>query len=235
MIKPKLIRTNIGGLDERLGGGIPDRSLILVQGEAGSGFNLFAQQLLFTKLREGGNVLYFVTERAPEEILEDLSSFGWNLNFLEEEKRKNWKFVDAYSDRHQFFDKMETRSMFLKQFLPQVVPNTFSVIDSLSHLLFLYDFTSVLDMVDLYRRRIRSVGGFHFMLMGVGRHERGVVDTIAHLADGVFEFKIYEGRGRELERVLHVKKLRLAVHDLRGLPVRITPRGVSVETVVRIT
>ena len=50
----KLVKTWIEGLDEVLGGGLPDKSVILLMGEPGSGYDILGQQILHQHaLKEG--------------------------------------------------------------------------------------------------------------------------------------------------------------------------------------
>ena len=50
----KLVKTWIKGLDEMLMGGLPDKSVVLMVGDPGSGYDLLAQQILYQHALKGG-------------------------------------------------------------------------------------------------------------------------------------------------------------------------------------
>mgnify|MGYP003477261414 CR=1 FL=1 len=59
------VSTGVPGLDEVLGGGIPERSITVVSGEPGSGKTVLALQMLFHAARRGKRSLYFTTLSEP--------------------------------------------------------------------------------------------------------------------------------------------------------------------------
>jgi KaiC/GvpD/RAD55 family RecA-like ATPase len=82
----KLLKTLIESLDEMLGCGLPEKSVVLVTGELGSGYEVFAQQILYQNVLHKGKVAYFSTTRAPDTLREDLETFGLNLAPLQENR-----------------------------------------------------------------------------------------------------------------------------------------------------
>jgi len=229
----KLVKTGVEGLDDRLGGGIPDRSLVLVMGESGSGYDLLVEQVLYNKAREGGQSVYFTVERPPDEIKEDMALFELDVTPLEQSG--NWVFIDSYTPRLERSAVTETISSIVRFFIPSLKnENTYSAIDSLSYLLLIYDLRKVVDLVDVLKRRVRSVGGVHFLLIGRERHDPGAIATVSNLVDGVLDLIYYEHPGREVERLLKIQKMRRVFYDTRFLPIRISKKGVSVETIVRV-
>jgi KaiC/GvpD/RAD55 family RecA-like ATPase len=78
------ISTGIKGLDEVLNGGLPKGRTILVVGSPGSGKTTFAVQFLVGGAKAGEPGLYVSLDEKPERVKVDLSSFGWNLDSLEQ-------------------------------------------------------------------------------------------------------------------------------------------------------
>jgi circadian clock protein KaiC len=65
--RPRLERLETGSaaFDSILGGGLPERSIVVIAGEPGAGKTLFALQMLFHLARQGKKGLYFTTLSEP--------------------------------------------------------------------------------------------------------------------------------------------------------------------------
>jgi circadian clock protein KaiC len=83
---PKL-PTGIVGFDQIANGGIPAGRSTLLSGTAGSGKTVMALQFLLSGVRDFGQNGVFVTfEEAPADLMENVRSFGWDLEGLLESK-----------------------------------------------------------------------------------------------------------------------------------------------------
>jgi KaiC/GvpD/RAD55 family RecA-like ATPase len=87
------VATGIKGLDEVLNGGLPKGRTILVVGSPGSGKTTFAVQFLVGGAKSGQPGLYVSLDEKPERVKADVSSFGWDLESLEEGGKIT--FIDA--------------------------------------------------------------------------------------------------------------------------------------------
>ncbi len=87
------VSTGIKGLDEVLNGGLPKARTILVVGSPGSGKTTFAIQFLVGGAKAGESGLYVSLDEKPVRVKDDLSSFGWNLDSLEDAGKLT--FIDA--------------------------------------------------------------------------------------------------------------------------------------------
>ncbi|NOY11880.1 MAG: circadian clock protein KaiC [Archaeoglobi archaeon] len=78
--------TGIPGFDELCDGGlIRDRSY-LIAGPSGSGKTIFAMQFLYNGAKEYNEPgIFIATEERPQNLRENFSVFGWDLEKLEEE------------------------------------------------------------------------------------------------------------------------------------------------------
>ena len=87
------VTTGIKGLDEVLNGGLPKARTILIVGSPGSGKTTFAMQFLAGGAKAGEPGLYVSLDEKPERVKTNLSSFGWNLDSLEDSGKLT--FIDA--------------------------------------------------------------------------------------------------------------------------------------------
>jgi KaiC/GvpD/RAD55 family RecA-like ATPase len=87
------VATGIKGLDEVLNGGLPKARTILIVGSPGSGKTTFAMQFLAGGAKAGEPGLYVSLDEKPERVKTNLSSFGWNLDSLEDSGKLT--FIDA--------------------------------------------------------------------------------------------------------------------------------------------
>jgi len=219
----KLLRTRVESLDEMLGGGLPEKSVVLMTGEPGSGYDILAQQILYQNALQDGKVAYFSTNRAPDALREDLETFGWNVVPLQE--KGNWIFFDAHvSDVTQVLGRT----------IPEVMAEgRWVLLDSLSYLILTQKFRSVIDVVELLLNGAKKHGGVHFLLLTQKMHDTETETTIQHLVDGVMEFSAQETAGG-IDRRMKMKKMRRAVYEPRLIPFNITDHGITIETAVRI-
>jgi KaiC/GvpD/RAD55 family RecA-like ATPase len=85
--------SGVKGLDDILGGGFPKARTILVVGSPGSGKTILALQFLRAGAVNGEPSIYVTFDERPEQVKENVSAFGWDLDRLEAEGKM--MFVDA--------------------------------------------------------------------------------------------------------------------------------------------
>ena len=66
-------------LDKKMGGGIPEGSLSLIEGQSDAGKSVLVQQLTWGGLREGFRVLYYTTENTSRSLLTQMEDLGLNI------------------------------------------------------------------------------------------------------------------------------------------------------------
>ncbi len=79
------VETGIPGLDKLVEGGFVKNSTNLIAGGAGTCKTTFCMQYLWNGLQKGENGVYVTLEQQPQDILADMSQFGWDFK----------KFIDA--------------------------------------------------------------------------------------------------------------------------------------------
>ncbi|MCC6551654.1 MAG: circadian clock protein KaiC [Polyangiaceae bacterium] len=87
------IKTGIPGLDLISNGGFSKNRSTLISGSAGSGKTVLAAQFLAEGIRSGDHGVFVTCEESPDDICDNLASFGWDIRRWVREGR--WAFVDA--------------------------------------------------------------------------------------------------------------------------------------------
>jgi len=116
------VSSGIKGLDEILGGGFPTGRTILVVGSPGSGKTILAVQFLRAGAENGDRSLYVALDEKPEQVKENVSAFGWDLDRLEAEGKL--MFIDATPFRRTkalSFGKYEVQGVLpLQEAIPEI-------------------------------------------------------------------------------------------------------------------
>jgi len=202
---------------------LPDKSVVLMIGEPGSGYDILAQQIMYQHALHNETVAYFSTSRLPDTLREDVATFGWNVAPLEEQGKWLFHYVSVADAIQALNEKI----------LQYVSEGRWALIDSLSYLILTQKYGSVVKTVELLLDSARKHGGIHFLLLTQKMHDSETETTMQHLVDGVMEFSAQESAGG-IDRRIRIKKMRRAVYEPRLIPFNITERGITIETAVRI-
>ncbi|HEX3068494.1 MAG TPA: ATPase domain-containing protein, partial [Thermoanaerobaculia bacterium] len=79
--------TGIAGLDEITGGGIPRGRPTLICGGPGCGKTLFGIEFLVRGVSQGEPGVFVAFEERPEELAENVTSLGFDLQRLQKQKK----------------------------------------------------------------------------------------------------------------------------------------------------
>ncbi|NHJ32475.1 MAG: hypothetical protein FK732_06405 [Asgard group archaeon] len=236
------LESGIAGFDTAIGGkGIPDGSLILLLGEPGSGHEIFALQMLQSQAKAGKKVFYVSVDKPPSEVELEMMTFGWNIETYK--SLGSWTYVDAYGAKYAGDDSSPViawdkglLNLLRTKFVSIVAkaPQSFTIIDSISHLLLDYDEDQVRELIQNFSSNVvRKVGGVHILLMVKGMHDVKTEVMFSHIADGVIDFYLRE-RSDQLQRTFRVRKMRKAIYDTRLYPVNLEEDGLQIETAQRL-
>ena len=77
--KIKRVKTGVAGLDEMIGGGIPEGHSMLVLGSFGTGKTTMGLQFMWEGLQEKEKCLFITLEESVDSLVKDAYSFGWDL------------------------------------------------------------------------------------------------------------------------------------------------------------
>ncbi len=241
------------GLDERLGGGIPQGSTVLLISNQEGPMRLFCQQISYLLCTEGHRIHYFTIVKEPSYIKEEMQVYEWDTHEMEE--RRQWSFIDAYTPRVEALlqggigsqpmglyknparghgSRFLSSDLFVtlrRDILSQLDEGDVVVIDSLSDLLVNHETPAVRELLEILGSQTHQRHGLVFMPLLADIHDSKTVATVSHLSDVVVDFEL---ESLHLEGKLRFWKMRRALLRPLLLPFSITERGVMVETFGRV-
>jgi circadian clock protein KaiC len=80
---PARLSTGVAGLDEILGGGLPQGQIYLVEGESGAGKTTLGLQFLLAGARRGEQTLWITLSETERQLRQSAHSHGWSLEGVE--------------------------------------------------------------------------------------------------------------------------------------------------------
>jgi circadian clock protein KaiC len=82
-VPPTRLSTGIAGLDQVLGGGLPEAQIYLVEGESGAGKTTLGLQFLLAGARRGEQTLWITLSETERQLRQSARSHGWSLDGIE--------------------------------------------------------------------------------------------------------------------------------------------------------
>ncbi len=90
----KHVKTGIEGLDDLLGGGIPQGRTVLVVGGPGTGKTIFTAQILYKGIQEyDENAVFVSLDENKDHFYSEMAQFGWDFKAAEADRK--FAFIDA--------------------------------------------------------------------------------------------------------------------------------------------
>jgi len=238
-LKEARMKTGIGGLDERLGGGLPSGTLVLLLSNSEMALRMFCQQVSYNFACTGHKVFYLTILKEPQYIREEMDLYGWSTTDFEEKKR--WSFVDGYTARVNALllkapngtmnSRFDLSVSIRAEILSKLGSEDVVVVDSLSDVLLEQELRYVVELLEILSAQVWRSEGLAFLPLIQSVHDEKTIATLSHLADCVIDLSIgetyFEGR-------IRFWKLRRARIEPLFLPFSITERGILAETYKRV-
>ena len=204
-LRKRLIAVGVMDIDKRLGGGLPPKSVTLVEGDPDAGKSIVVQQLGFGALKEGLSVDIFLAEGSTREYLQQMDSLGMSTTDYYLLGQLSLYRADLRVDR----EKAERILRHLIRHIQDCGDRDLFIIDSITSLLFQFDEPSALQFLatcnDLASRGRTIIPTLHSYAMTESLRLRASTIVDAHLRLRIEEL------GDQLVRTLEVAKIRGAV------------------------
>ena len=221
------IEIGIDGLDEMILGGVPERSLMVVIGSAGTGKTTFGLQFLRQALLNDEKAVYITLEESREQILSTAEDKGWSFEQYADEERLAIVDLDPI--------EMANSLSSIRNDLPRLIDDFGAdrlVLDSVSLLEMMYDdAASRRSEVFDFTRSLKQAG-VTTMLTSEASEDNAYASRhgiVEYLTDAVFVLQyVRPSDFRETRLAVEIQKIRDANHSRETKPYEITNDGISV-------
>lgn len=221
------IDLGIQGLDEMIQGGVPERSLLVAVGGAGTGKTTFGLQFLAEALDNDERGVYITLEESHHRILQSADEKGWDFEGYESDEQLAIIDLDPI--------EMANSLTSLRNELPRLIESFGAsrlVLDSVSLLEMMYDDQST-RRTEIYDfTRSLKEAGVTTMLTSEADADNPFASRygiIEYLTDAVFVLRhVRPDDFRETRLAIEIQKIRDAKHSRETKPYEITDTGISV-------
>lgn len=222
-IKSKFERipSGIPDLDQLIKGGFIKGSTILLSGGAGTGKTIFCMQFILEGLKRGENCMFISLEQRPQDLIEDFSSFGWDLEKYIQAKKLFLEYQDP-------FQLLELLSFILRKIQEEKISRI--AIDSASMLGFHYKEPYTIRrklfelLIGLKRLGVTTISTSELLEESTSLSRFGVEEFVS---DAVIILQ-FLGLGGKASFNLQVRKMRRTEHKKESYPYEITNNGIKV-------
>jgi KaiC domain protein len=228
-----MVSTGIKGLDEMLGGGLPEGHAIAVLGNCGTGKTTFGLQFVWEGLLDGERCVFISLEEEPESIIRNADNYGWEIApYI---KSKHLQLVKLNpADAKSTVTKIKSElPKFLKEHKVKRV-----VLDSISlfNMMFKDEVERRIHLFDLHQM-IKKSGATTFLTAEV-KDENPTSSRdglVEYVSDGVIILGFNEKKeSSEITLNLRILKMRRLRHSRKIKPYSITEKGIVVHSELEV-
>lgn len=232
------ISTGVGGLDERMEGGVPEKWVTLICGRAGTMKSTLAYSVLFNAAKsEGRRGIYVTLEQNRQSLIDHMVKVGMDPRQIE--GQGGIIIVDMARLRKEM-DKKEVEGEIN---WPQSIMTTVSnyklkygcdifVLDSLAALYSITDIKNPRSEIFLFFDKLRGLDITTFLISEMLEPDKlyfGMYGVEDFLSDGIFHLEM-ERDERNVNLYLSVVKMRMTKHDRAYYPLIVEHGGLEIVT-----
>jgi circadian clock protein KaiC len=216
------VSTGVSGLDKLMEGGLLKGSTTLLAGSTGTGKTIFCCQYILEGLKHGEKCFYITLEESPEDIINDVARFGWDLK----------KYVDNGQLIIKYEDPFEVTNI-ARGFLDHIKAHGYQrvAIDSTSVLgLYFKSPFEVRKQLFMVLSALKKTGATVVVTAEAPEEGRMITrfGVEEYITDGVIVLHSLGLSGSEYDKSVHIKKMRRTAHSSDVHPFRITKNGIDV-------
>ncbi len=213
------VKTHVDGLDDILGRGIPEGSVILVSGAPGTMKTSLTYHILHENARRGGKGLYVSLEQSRASLLDHTEGLGYRLADVE----GDLSILDLAALRKKLAGPAEQPWMDLFKLYANSLRKSFDyrllVIDSLDALEILAKFQDVRQELFSFIRWLRGLQATTFLLGELPSEDGGAAPVAfakhkeEYLADGILHLRLARQGEFGMQRQIRIVKMRGTRHE----------------------
>jgi KaiC/GvpD/RAD55 family RecA-like ATPase len=226
MVVIERVTTGIPGLDKLIEGGLVKGSTNLLAGTTGTAKTIFGLQYILHGLKNGEPGVYVTLEQKADEILDDISRFGWDFE----------KYIST--------DKFKLEGLEPDDLI-QISTTVFNTIKNIGAKRFVLDSLSIAAMgwkerpEEIFKLRgkifhlmntLKSTGVTSLLIAEIPEEKTKALSRFGFeefLADGIIILHYLEYAAGGTPRSLLIRKMRRTDHGTDIYPIEITKTGIK--------
>ncbi len=229
----EFINTYVKGLDERIEGGIPKGSVILISGPTGSMKSSFSFYIAYNYLKDKkeGNVVYISLEQSRESLINQMLSLGMDIDKLPKNCEFNifdWGLMRRIvkdAGRQEDINWINAIINPVKEFAKNKKLD-FVILDSLNALYAISNLKNPRNQLFFLFEAMRELGATTLAISETSYNSMqfGTYDVEGFLADCIIHLSM-ERIGRTLGRYISIIKIRGVKHSSDYYPLIVDTKG----------
>ena len=217
-------RIGVEFLDDLLQGGLPKKSVILIEGTSGIGQSVLLYHFLNDGVRNKEKCIYVFSGRLIEEILDEFDSYKMDV------RDKDLIWIDASNTDQKAIQcdlsELYTLSSAIKNVIEQNEKKEIRLaMDIISPILMANNPSEVYKFLSSLITELKKNDVTALFVIEDAMHDPQIVASIEQLCDGVIEMKAIE-KDLEIETVLKIKKMRNVPPFQRYYKYEVTSDGI---------
>ncbi|MEM4267372.1 MAG: ATPase domain-containing protein [Candidatus Woesearchaeota archaeon] len=227
MAKIVSLELNRDELNRNIGGGIPENSLILIEGKDGAGKSILAQRMAYGLLQHGKTLSYISSELNTAGFIEQMVSLDYDVKYYMLDERllfiPMFPFLGNTRLRPNFLDRLFNTS--------KIFANDVIIFDTLSFLLVKDNITpeSSFDVIKMFKK-LNNLGKTIIFCVDPEHLNVKFLTLLRSVADVYFELEIKTFAGN-IVRVINIQRFkRPGDNIITTIPFKVEPgKGLAIE------